>query len=837
MLKRSSSFYIFCIILIFFSNTAIFSKELPLNTIEKAAHSGIHLTENEKIWLAQNHVVRVRVGNNPPLHFFDGQNKGISVDYLRLIAELVGFEVEFVHGIPWAEAIEELKNPRRFDVILTAKNTKERQQYMRFSDDYLFMPLVIFSRTNSSFISSINDLIGKTVAVEKSFVMQEKLITEYPGINLLVKEHSVESLQAIASGEADAYIGNLATSTYIIHKHNLTNLQIACPAPFDNHNQAFAVRNDWPEFVSILNKAIKAIPSGELTGLRNKWFNFKFEYGISQNDVFKWIGSVVGICLFFLLFFIYKNRLLRVEIDRRKKVEEDLEKISCQQREVVKAANVGLWDWNLQTNKVHYSKEWKSQLGYTDVEISDARKEWESRIHPEDLELTVAIIEKSIQEKNKKFHVEFRLRKKNGSYIWVLAQGSVFEDKNGEPARIVGSHIDITAQKQVANEKKELENRLQQAQKMEAIGTLAGGIAHDFNNLLGVILGYAELAKEDAPPGTDIEQDLEEILGAANRAKDLVKQILAFSRQSQVELLQIKIQPLIKESLRMLRSSLPTTISITEDIDPRCGTILADPSQVNQIFMNLCTNAYHAMETTGGTLSVALKTTIIKPDDKIVLVHLTPGEYVHFTVTDTGIGMSSDVLEKIFDPYFTTKEVGKGTGMGLAIIHGIMKDRGGAITVESQLDKGSTFHVYFPVVKEDTPPITQKQEEMPRGKERVLLIDDEKILADMGRDMLERLGYHVTVRYSSSEALKTFQKNPDEFDLVVTDQTMPEMTGTNLAQKMLQIRPMIPIILCTGYSSLIDEDSIRSVGIKELAFKPIAKGEMAKLIRKVLDVA
>lgn len=837
-MKRSSSlFYLFLFFLVFFPYKSISSQAGPQDATDVTVYSSIHLTEKEHNWLRQYHVVRARVGDNPPLHFYDGQNRGISVDYLNLIAKIAGFQVEYVHGIPWVEAIEDIKKPVKFDLLLTAKNSIDRRPYMRFSDDYLLMPWVVFSRTKSGFVSSIDDLVGKTVAVEKSFIMQKKLMTEYPGINLLVKEHSVESLQAVAIGEADAYIGNLATSTYIINKHNLTNLKVACPAPFDNHNQAFAVRNDWPELVNILNKAIDAIPSSELTRLRNKWYNVKFEYGISKNDLFKWIGSIVGVCFIVLLFLAHKNRALRAEIAKRKKVEGELKEMSLQQGVAVKAANIGLWDWNLQSNEVHYSKEWKSQIGYTDAEISNDSKEWKSRVHPEDLQPTVDAIKKNILEKTKNHQVEFRFRNKSGSYLWILAQGSVFEDENGKPARMVGSHIDITGQKKAQAEKKELENRLQQAQKMEAIGTLAGGIAHDFNNLLGVILGYTELAKEDAPPESDIEKDLEEIFGAANRAKDLVKHILAFSRQSQIEPLQINIQPLIKESLGMLRSSLPTTISITEDLDPQCGTILADPSQVNQVFMNLCTNAYHAMEATGGTLSVTLKTTLIKPDDKDVFVPISPGEYVHFTVSDTGVGIGPDVLGKIFDPYFTTKEIGKGTGMGLAIIHGIMKDSGGAITVESQLGQGSTFHIYFPVVKEDVLPVKKEQEDMPRGKERVLLIDDDVILADMGKHMLERLGYHVTVRYSSLEALETFQNTPDTFDLVITDQTMPGMTGTDLARRMLQIRPMVPIILCTGYSNLIDDDSLKSLGIKELALKPFTKGEISKLIRKVLDVA
>nr|MBF0222693.1 PAS domain S-box protein [Desulfobulbaceae bacterium] len=410
-------------------------------------------------------------------------------------------------------------------------------------------------------------------------------------------------------------------------------------------------------------------------------------------------------------------------------------------------------------------------------------------------------------------------------------------DENKQVIGIIHIVRDITERNQAVQEKANLEKRLNQAQKMEAIGTLAGGIAHDFNNILGVVIGYTGMLKDDVPPGSRHQKDLEKVLSAANRAKDLVKQILAFSRQTQVDRLPIKIQPLIKEGLKMLRSSIPTTISITEDIDPTSGTVLADPTQIHQILMNLCTNAYHAMETTGGELAVTLKTTFIDADDQTMLLHLSTGEYVELTVTDTGSGIGPDVIEKIFDPYFTTKEVGKGTGMGLAIIHGILKEYGGAITVDSQLGKGSTFRAYIPVIEKEALPEMEESEDIPTGIERILFIDDEELLAEMGKDMLDRLGYKVTVRRSSLEALTTFQNSPEEFDLIITDQTMPEMTGSDLACRIMQIRPGIPIILCTGYSNLIDEASAKALGIKEFTLKPLTKGVIFRLIRKVMDAS
>ncbi len=436
-------------------------------------------------------------------------------------------------------------------------------------------------------------------------------------------------------------------------------------------------------------------------------------------------------------------------------------------------------------------------------------------------------------------HMSVPLFDTKNKLIAVIGVGNKEDPYDSSDARqltvFFNSVWDILSLKKNDEEKIQVEAQLQQAQKMEAIGALAGGIAHDFNNILGVILGYADMAMDDSIPGSKSQRDLDKILTAANRAKELVKQILAFSHQTALERIPLKIQPLVKEALKMLRSSLPSTINISENIDPGCGVILADPTQIHQILMNLCTNAFHAMEKTGGNLSVALKTTFIEADDQTISVHVTPGEYIELTVTDTGAGIVPDVIAKIFNPYFTTKSIGKGTGMGLAIIRGILKRYDGTITVDSQLGKGSTFHVYFPVVENDILTEMQEDADLPMGKERILFVDDEELLADTGKDILERLGYHVTVRLSSVDALATFQNTPNKFDMVMTDQTMPDMTGSDLARRMLQIRPDIPIILYTGYSTLIDEKSAKAMGIKEFVLKPITKRVISKLIQKVLD--
>jgi PAS domain S-box-containing protein len=395
---------------------------------------------------------------------------------------------------------------------------------------------------------------------------------------------------------------------------------------------------------------------------------------------------------------------------------------------------------------------------------------------------------------------------------------------------------DLTEIKREEEEKKNLIIQLQQAQKMEAIGTLAGGIAHDFNNILGAIIGYAEMVLEESEPGSMTAKDLQKILQAGNRAKDLVNQILAFSRQTQAEKIPLQMALLVKEATKLLRSSLPTTITIEQEVARDSELIDADPTQIHQIIMNLCTNAFHAMEENGGTLSVKLSAVTLTADDLVSEPDVRPGRYMRLSVGDTGTGIEPEIRKRIFEPYFTTKETDKGTGMGLAIVHGIVKNCAGFISCESRVGMGTVFHIHIPCLRGYVSASTgDKKEVATAGTERVLFIDDEPMLAEMNKVMLEKSGYAVTVQTSSWEALATFSSRPEDFDIVITDQTMPGLTGFELAREMLRLRPELPIILCTGYSTIITEEKARSAGIKGFALKPLSKSRLTMLIREVLE--
>ena len=409
-------------------------------------------------------------------------------------------------------------------------------------------------------------------------------------------------------------------------------------------------------------------------------------------------------------------------------------------------------------------------------------------------------------------------------------------DTQGEVVQIAIFSRDFTESMLAKDEKKTLQGQLIQAQKMEAIGTLAGGIAHDFNNILGAIIGYAEIARDATNPAeTFIIKSLNKVLEAGSRAAALVKQILTFSRQADIDRVPVHISHIVKEAVTFLRPSLPSTITIKQKSDTATNYILGNPTQVQQIVINLCTNAFHAMELHGGTLEISLKDCEFSRQDLRHHPDVQPGRFVELVVRDSGLGMQPEILNNIFEPYFTTKGIGKGTGMGLAIVHGIVKSYGGFITCESEPEKGSAFHVFLPVIDEKCTGAMGAEQNICGGKESLLLIDDEVVLAEMGKAMLEQLGYTVTVHTSSLEALADFQNQPDRFDAVITDQTMPGMTGSDLAQQMLRIRPDLPVILCTGYSSIITEEQVLEMGIKGYAFKPLTKRMLSELLRKVLD--
>jgi len=520
-----------------------------------------------------------------------------------------------------------------------------------------------------------------------------------------------------------------------------------------------------------------------------------------------------------------RTEALRDSEARYRKLYEESKKREELYGSVLQSSADGIVIRDLQGRAKYVSPSFTKTFGWTMEEFED---EPIGFVPPSERQATKAVLDEVILKGVPSSGFETKRSTKDGRFLDISLSASRYRDHEGNPAGTLAVLRDVT-------EPKRLEGQLRQVQKMEAIGTLAAGIAHDFNNILFVIIGYTEMALESVSKESRLYSHFQQIFEAAIRAKDLVSQILAFSRQSEQAKQPVDIRPVVKETIKFLRASVPSITEIRTSIAPDPGTVFADPTQIHQVLMNLCTNAAHAMHESGGVMEVGLTHAELDSDFTRRHEDLDPGLYLRLTVSDTGHGMSNETLQRIFEPYFTTKKPGEGTGMGLAVVHGIVKSHGGAMTCYSELGRGSRFHVFLPVIQDKASPRSPTDLVLPTGSERILLVDDEQEVAHMVEQMLEPLGYTVAVRTSSVEALELFRVKPNHFDLVLSDMTMPNMTGIDLAKKILGIRSNIPIVLCTGFADPLTEEAARSLGIAALVMKPVLKSEIARTIRDALD--
>ena len=558
-------------------------------------------------------------------------------------------------------------------------------------------------------------------------------------------------------------------------------------------------------------------------------------------------------------------RIYARDITERKRAEEALRQSERLYRAIGESIDYGVWVCAPDGRNMYSSESFLKMVGLTQEQCSNFG--WGDVLHPDDAERTIAAWKECVQTGGI-WDIEHRFRGVDGQWHHVLARGIPVRDEQGRITHWAGINLDISSLKQAqlslqkaraelelrveertaelqkayetlkaeTKERERLEEQLRQAQKMQAIGTLAGGIAHDFNNILAAIIGFTQMVLDDVADNAQVQHKMERVLQAGLRGRDLVRQILAFSRKTEGEQKEISLTSLVKETHALLRSSLPTTIQMNLAITTNDDHVLADPTQLQQVLMNLATNAAYAMRDDGGLLTIGLSSVTFPQGSLLPDPEMEPGTYVQLTVKDTGTGMTDEVRQRIFEPFFTTKEPGQGTGMGLAVVYGIVKAHGGALTVQSELGQGSTFEVFLPRAEK---PEARKEEAttsvLPTGTERILFVDDEEMLVEMARGMLQSLGYQVTVAQHGSEAWNLFLADPSRFDLVITDQTMPDVTGVTLAQKMLRVRKEMPIVLCTGYSERVSAETARDVGICEFVMKPVVKKELAEILRRVLD--
>lgn len=519
------------------------------------------------------------------------------------------------------------------------------------------------------------------------------------------------------------------------------------------------------------------------------------------------------------------------DITERKRAEEALRRSEENLRRAQAVSHIGSWHLDIPTDVLEWSDEthriFEMQFGEP-----PGFDEFLLSVHPEDRQALKEAWAAALV--GAPFRLDHRIVA-GGIEKWVRVTAEVQFDPSGSPLACFGTVQDITEHKRLEEERTRVEAQLRQAQKMEALGTLAGGIAHDFNNILGIMAGYVEIALLDLGKDDPVGARLQEVLSASRRAKDLVQQIVAFSRRKETERRPLQIALVVKEVMKMLRASLPATIEIKTQVTSK-AVAAADPTQIHQVLMNLCTNAAHAMAEQGGVLDVSLTDVLLTPESVRSRPGLQAGHHVKLTVRDTGPGIASSVLERIFDPFFTTKEPGVGTGLGLAVVHGIVKSHEGAIEVENLPGKGAAFHVFFPAMETALRMETVAEPPLPRGKGRILIVDDEPALARIAKQMLDHLGYSADYRTSGISALDIFLENKAKapFDLVITDLTMPQLTGLDLARELLALHPGFPIILCTGFSEQMDAEKAKNLGIRGFLMKPVILKDLAGMVREVL---
>jgi len=529
---------------------------------------------------------------------------------------------------------------------------------------------------------------------------------------------------------------------------------------------------------------------------------------------------------------------LGIDLTEKKKYQRLIEKKNTDLRLMqerydlaTEGGHVGVWDWNIETGEIFVAPHLKKMLGYEDGEIKNHIDDWGSHVHPDDADAVMQEATACLEGKKPEYRIEHRMVHKGGSTRWFLASGQVERDANGTPLRFVGTDTDITSLK-------DLEERLRQAQKIEALGTLSGGIAHEFNNIIGIIIGNTELAIDDVPEWSPAQDSLKEIRAASLRGKEVVRQIMSFARKTTTKLNPIDICTIIKDSLKLLRSTLPTTIEIRPEIACDYALVKANPSEIHQVLINLAQNAAHAVKDDGtGIITVGVKKTVIDSLNSSSYDNLAAGEYITLLIRDNGCGIPPEIMGSIFDPYFTTRDVDEGLGMGLSVSYGIVKKHNGTIKVTSEVDQGTVVEVVLPIIAEEPEHERRRGDELTTGTGRVLVVDDEPALVRLTTKILETHGYSVVGTTSAHDALEQFKKESADFDVVITDMSMPELPGDSLAQELMKIRPDIPIIVCTGHSDRIGQAEAEKMGITAFIHKPLSKDDLFKTVGKALDGA
>ena len=802
------------------------------------------------VWSQETYCVGIY--DNRPLCFVnsEGEAQGVYIDILNHIASLESWTINYIHK-PWNDLLNQL-NENKVDFICGIAYSPDRAQTFNFNKENIIVDWGQIILPRNSNIQSIIDLNNKKIAtVEKGILLT--------ALKRLLKQFDLSCQFVEVTSAHDVFTlvekGTVHAGT-VLHLSGLPLIPqfdvVPTPIVFEPLQLRFAskVSNNASPFQTIdhyLNK-YKQDQNSIYYQCLNNWYSV-----IQSKTKSSWLTFSVfflfGFMIIFFIFFIkyrrvittqdieltYRNKELNVSISKHKETEKALAMSENRFRAITTHALDSIF---IKDDSRKYCFVNPAMLQFFNCKEEDIIGK-----KPEDLfDAHSAAIINSVDDRS--FNGENVNEIKS---LIINNQKKVFhtiqvpmEIKEGKVVSISGIVRDITDMIEAQEQKEKLEAQLFQAHKLEAIGTLAGGIAHDFNNILSIILGNIELAQDSINLDHDDHQYLNEASSACIRAKELVQQILQSSRKGHPEKIEMMITPLMKELIKLLRASLPKSIEIESNVYTDSELILGNPTQIHQVLLNLCTNAAQSMEN-GGTLTIDMKRTTLNgnTDNCLALHHLPIGDYVMISIHDTGCGIDQNIMDRIFDPYFTTKEIGKGSGIGLALVYGIVKNHNGAVTVDSTIGQGSVFNVYFPLISQndnvENKHMSESSEYIPTGNERVLIIDDEIMILDFLKILLEKLGYHVECLKNPLEALQVFKNNPLDYDLVLTDLSMPHLSGTSLSTELLSIRPDIPIILCTGFNETVSNTIITEIGIKKLLVKPLTKKQLAQGIRDVLD--
>lgn len=815
----------FAVLIILFIAASAFNL-LPLRQIWKDP-----LTFEERVWLTEHNkpIVVAATPASRPLEYLDehGEYLGMVADYMHLLEERLHVKFQLVEPDNMNQLLEMAKN-REIDMIAGFAGNPARIDYMQFTKPYLELPTVILvNKSQKEFLTleTMRDK-GMELALPKEYAVIDYIHKYYPDIHIQPVYNYLAALLHVSFDEIDATIISLPQASYFIEDKGITNLRVAGHTEFAIYNR-IAVRSDWPILARIMQKGLDTITPAEQSTIYRRWVRLDQNY-ISfflQNKRF-WFymaGGVLFVVLTFVSIIMWNRTLQRRVQQRTEELKKEL-KDRMRMLAAMEQTEDGIFILDTQGYVEYTNPSFQAMTGYSEAELKGKHIAM-VRSDKHNAEFYRHIWDNI--GKGEVWRGQTTYKRKNGSLLEGDLSITPVLDDEGKVINIVEVVRDIT-------EKLRMETRMRQSQKMEELGTLAGGIAHDFNNIIAAISGYAELAQPSVPAESRAASNLDRIRKVAARAREMVNQILVFSRRREPERRRVELEPLIHEVLNLLRTSLPSTITIEADLHAN-GTLMADPSQIHQIIMNLGTNAAYAMRESGGVLQVNTCYRDLTERDIAPTSQLQPGRYIQLEVADSGSGVPSELLNRIFDPFFTTKPQGEGTGMGLAMVHGIVGSMGGEITARSELGEGATFTLLLPLAGKARQEEAGEEEAAVTGQGRILLVDDEEDLVAINTQLLEDLGYKVTGLTDSRTALKAVASTPDAFDLIVTDQTMPGLTGAKLAEAVYAIRPDLPVILCTGYSEVLRSIREGQHGIRKIMLKPFELAEFSRIVREVLD--